>query len=327
MKKLIYSLVIILAVAVVVSCSDDSLDPLQLKKVQKGTILALRGQQLQNIYVDGIPGAELFPKIATGSEKFQFDAEFLSEDPTTLASFDIYVIKNIGAREKVLLANIPFSQFTTADGSRPTVSVTLNAVDILTKALGHAPTYPNGVLDDADIKTLLSTYAFGVQMEIDLNLTDGSKVYASDLVAAGLYASNQFYPAQKLTYAMTDYCPYDAASWSGQWFGDEVGPGVASPVGGDNLGSFVSIGPNKWRFDNFFGDGAGVFANIEFFPSSDPDTQIVKYLNDPGLDYQVNVEGKISGSGTYNQCLQTLSLTTTYKVGTATYTWRYDLHR
>lgn len=322
MKK-IYNIFIVGFLALAFSCADDNLDPLQFKSVKKGTILALRGTQLKNIYVNGIPGAELFPKIATGSEKFNFDAEFLSEDPNSLSSFDIYVIKRTGsAREKVFLSNVPFSSFkTTSDYLRPWVSVSLSSADILSK-LGI--TFP---LDKSEIDALLTTYGFGVQMECDLNLTDGTKVLASDLVAAGLYQSDQFYPAQKLTYAMTDYCSYDAASWSGQWFGDEVGTGVSSPDGGDNLGNFVAIGPNQWRFDNFFGDGTGVYAKIEFTPSSDPDTQIVKYLNDPGLSYQVNSKGKISGSGTYNQCLQTLSLNTTYVIGTTTYKWRYDLHR
>ena len=325
MKKVVYNLLAIALVGFALSCEDKSLDPLQFDKIMKGTVLALRGQALDNLYNEGIPAAELFPKIATGTEKFNFDAEFLSENPNSLSSVDIYVIKKNGAaRDKVLIKNVPASEFkTTSDYKRPWVSISLPIVDVV-KALGLSGTFP---LSASEINTLLTTYAFGVNLELDLNLTDGSKVLASDLVAAGLFDSDQFYPAQKLTWAMTDYCAYNAGTWGGQWFGDEVGTGVASPPGGDNLGVFVALGPNKWQMDNFFGDGAGVHAKIEFLPSTDPDTQIVQYLNDPGLAYQVNEEGKISGTGTYNQCLGTFSLATTYTIGTATYKWRYDFHR
>jgi hypothetical protein len=49
MKKIIKSIVGVLFIAFVFSCADDSLDPLQSKAVKKGTILALRGTQLDNI--------------------------------------------------------------------------------------------------------------------------------------------------------------------------------------------------------------------------------------------------------------------------------------
>src|SRR6185369_668558 len=153
-------------------------------------------------------------------------------------------------------------------------------------------------LAQATVDALLTTYRFGIPIECDLNLTDGTQVLASQIVATGLFGSNQFYPAQLLSYAMTDYCAYVESSWGGKWFGDEVGVGVASPPGGDPLGTFVSLGPNAWQMDNFFGDGPGVYANIIFTKSSDPSTQIVEYLNDPGLKYQVTSEGlKLSGSG------------------------------
>jgi len=313
MKK-IYSLLIVGFLALAISCADDSLDPLQFKSVKKGTILALRGTQLKNIYVNGLPGAELFPKIATGTEKFNFDAEYLSEDPSTLSSFDIYVIKKTGStREKVLLTNIPFSSFkTTSDYARPWVSVSLSVVDIF-KKLGLSGTFP---LSDADINTLLTTYAFGVQMECDLNLTDGTKVLASDLVAAGLYQSNQFYPAQKLTYAMTDYCAYDANSWSGVYASQESGACCNSLE--DNKFTQDPSDPNKWIMDNWWGDA--VDAYVVFTPSTQPDDQIVT------VPTQTTSEGGVaSGTGTYNQCLKTMTISCKYVLGGATYQWTYSL--
>src|SRR6187402_1382293 len=137
MKKFIYSLLVIASVGFVVSCEDEELDPMQLAKIKKGTILALRGTQLDNIYFEGIPGAEFFPRIMNGTEKFDFDAEYLAEDVNTLESFDIYVIKKVtGGTERVHIKNVPASEFkTTPDYVRPWVSVSLNLTDIV-EALG-----------------------------------------------------------------------------------------------------------------------------------------------------------------------------------------------
>jgi hypothetical protein len=205
--KIINILFVGALLALTFSCADESLDPLKFKEVKKGSVLALRGTQLQNIYFNGLPGADFIPTLLTGTEKFEFDAEYLSEDPTNLESFDVFVIKRNGsARERVFLKTVPFSEFkTTSDYLRPWVSVSINTSDILSK-IGITPSYP---LREEDVETLFETYKFGINLEIDLNLKDGSKVLASELVAAGLYQSNQFYPAQKLTYAVIKYCPED----------------------------------------------------------------------------------------------------------------------
>ncbi len=71
MKKK-YLLYLIATFAVVISCTDKSLDPLKFDQIKKGTILALRGTQLDNIYNQGIPGAEVFPKIAKWLGKICF---------------------------------------------------------------------------------------------------------------------------------------------------------------------------------------------------------------------------------------------------------------
>lgn len=305
---------LVAAMAIAFSCTDDSLDPLQFKAVKKGTILALRGDALQAIYFDGVPAAEVFPKIADGSETFSFEAEFLAEDVTTLASIDIYVIKKEGsARSRQLIRNVPFSAFKN-DGTyvRPWVAQTLSLkTDILPK-LGLDNTFP---LSAAVIDALLSTYATGVNIEIDLNLTDGTKVLASQLVADGLYASDQFYPAQKLTWAMTDYCAYDANSWGGNWTGTET-PGSVDK----NKLTQDSTDPNKYVMDNWWGDG--VEAYIIFTPSTNPGDQIVK------VPEQTTSEGGVaSGEGTYNQCLNTFSMTCKYVIGGSTYNFVYSFEK
>src|SRR5688572_13257418 len=170
MKKILYSTIIMALAVGVFSCEDTSLDPLQMDNVKKGTVLALRGQQLTNIYSLGIPGAEFFPRIINGTEKFEFEAEYLAEDVSTLESFDIYVLKKVGsATERVHLTNIPSSAFAqTADYLRPSVSVSLNLTDIL------AALDLSDYEDPAVVDALLTNYKFGVNLECDLNLTDGS---------------------------------------------------------------------------------------------------------------------------------------------------------
>jgi hypothetical protein len=203
MKKA-YSLLTIFLFAIVVSCTDDSLDPLNFKSVKKGTLLALRGQFLQNIYQLGLPGAQFVPGLTDGSEKFTFDAEYLSGDPTTLSSIDVFVVDKDGKRNA--LTSVAASGFTTSTSTgRPVVTVSIPLSDILPK-LGYPATFPIG--DDVAADMFVN-YKNGITIETDLNLTDGSKVTPGDLVAAGLYQSNQFYPAQSLVYTVIKYCPED----------------------------------------------------------------------------------------------------------------------
>jgi hypothetical protein len=310
MKKILYSFIIMALAVGVFSCEDTSTDPLQMNNVKKGTVLALRGQQLTNIYSLGIPGAEFFPRIIDGTEKFEFEAEYLAEDVSTLESFDIFVLKNVGgAFERVLLTNVPGSAFTqTADYLRPSVAVSLNLTDIL-DALGLSD-----YEDPAVVNTLLTTYKFGVNLECDLNLTDGSQVLAADIVAAGLFASNQFYPAQKLTYSVTDFCPYEA-TWAGTYTANEI---YASSVYGPYNVTFTQDpgDPNRYNFTNFW--DYGLPAYVVFTPTSDdPDGQIVEFP-------EQTVDGEtLTGTGTYDMCLQTFKIQTSY----AGSDWRYEFKK
>jgi hypothetical protein len=206
MKNIRTSILMLALVLLGISCTDDSLDPLQFKKVKKGTLLALRGEQLDAIYWNSEPyGASFFANGVTGNETFDFDAEFLSEDPNSLESFDIYVMKRTWSdmakkhvEERLLLMNVPFSEFQSTDDYRgPWVSVSIPLLDILTR-IGES------VATQVGIDTLFSAYADGIELESDLNLTNGEKVLAADLVAAGLYESDQFYPAQRLSYGVRD---------------------------------------------------------------------------------------------------------------------------
>ena len=309
MKKFIYSLLVMASVGFVVSCEDEELDPMQLAKIKKGTILALRGTQLDNIYFEGIPGAEFFPRIMNGTEKFDFDAEFLAEDVNTLESFDIYVIKKVtGGTERVQIKNVPASEFkTTPDYIRPWVSVSLNLTDIV-EALGLDFDAPSTVT------TLLTTYKFGINIESDLNLTDGTIIPAAEIVAAGLFQSDQFYPAQILTYSVTDFCPYEA-TWSGAYSATEI---YAAGVYGPYDVTFVQDAgdPNKYTFDNFW--DYGLSASVVFSPTADdPDAQFVTFP-------EQTVDGvKLTGTGTYDQCLGVFKIQTVY----GSDEWRYEFKK
>ncbi len=319
MKNKLYTFVLFVALTLVYSaCSDDSLDPLQVNNIKKGRLLALRGTALTNVYSKGIPASEFFPRIATAADKISFEAEYLSDDPKSLQSVDFYVLKKVGATtDRVLIVNVPFSSFVN-DGKykNPWVSVTMNLADVLSK-LGLSNTFP---LNSTTINTLLSTYKFGINIEGDLNFTDGSKGLAANVVAAGLFQSDQFYPAQKLIYAVTDFCAYDVSFWAGAYDATEV---YSSSVYGPytvNLSADGTV-PNRFNiarfYDNYYGTQT---AYIDFSPSTSagPSTQTVKFPDQTSAGRNIT-----KSSGTYDQCLGTIRLNLDYDGGA----WVYSLKK
>ncbi|MEK6782989.1 MAG: hypothetical protein AABY93_14920 [Bacteroidota bacterium] len=316
MKKT-YILFLVALFAIVVSCRDESLDPLQFEKIKKGSLLVLRGEALNSIYFNGAPIASVVPLVADGTETFDFDAEFLAEDPTTLASVDVYAQKGTGAgSSRVLLKNVPFSEFKTDDTyPRPWVSISLLFTDIIGK-LGLDNTIP---LPQATQDALLEgDYKFGINIECDLNLTDGTQVLAADIVSQGLFGSDQFYPAMRLNYPMIGYCPYDPTVWPGVWLSVEA-PGTTE----DNVitrDPDLTNFPNRFHLDNWWGDGVDVY--IDFNPSTDPYTQTID------IPTQTTTEdGVASGTGVYDQCTETITLQARYVIGGNTYDFIYSLSR
>lgn len=300
MKK-IYSLLTLALFAVIVSCTDDDLDPLNFKKVTKGTLLALRGDALQTIYEDSNPYFSSFvPLIADGTETFSFDAEFLSDDPTSIESMDMYVEDKDGVR--TLLANIPGSSFkTTADYDRPWVSVSFTLAEILPK-IGVDATFP---LDGDVVDMLLADYGSGIAIVTDLNLKDGTKVLADDLVAAGLYQSNQFYPAQRIPFGVVEYCPYDDPSWEGEYKALEIADETVGPY----VVQFTEVDDNVFEVDNIFdadSDGKNYKITITLVPSTSP------YDQDVTVETVTINDIEFKGSGSYDQCTGVVTLTVIY---------------
>jgi hypothetical protein len=316
MKKIAYSLFLLVALSFVYSsCSDDSLDPLQVNNIKKGKLLALRGTALTNVYSKGLPAAEFFPKIATAADQITFEAEYLAEDPKTLQSVDFFVLKKVGTTTtRELVKNVPFSSFVN-DGKykNPWVTVTLTLTEVLTK-LGLSTTFP---LDNTTVTTLLSTYKFGVNVEADLNLTDGSKALAANVVAAGLFQSDQFYPAQKLVYAVTDFCPYDVNAWAGAYEANEIySNGVYGPYT-VNLSADGTVA-NRFNISNFYDGGLAAFIDISPSTSAGPSTQTVKFP-----DQTTGGKPITKSTGTYDQCLGTIKLNLNYDGGD----WIYSLKK
>ncbi len=322
MRKITQSLILILTLSFLYSsCSDESLDPLQVNKIQKGKLLALRGTALDNIYFEGIPAGEFFPRIATAADKFTFEAEYLSENPKSLESVDFFVIKQVGnTNTRVLLKNVPFSEFVN-DGKyvNPWVTVTLPLSDVLTK-IGLPSTFP---MSSTTINELLSTYKFGINIEADLNLTDGSKALAENVVAAGLFQSDQFYPAQKLAYAVTEFCVYDANSWVGTYDATEI----YSDVVKDPYTITISADPvvaNRFIIDNFNNKGTGITAYFDISPSTSAGiySETAKFP-DQSVATLPSATNITKSSGSYFQCDNTISLNLTYG-GKA---WTYSLEK
>lgn len=311
MKKISNSFLLMSLLAIVFSCVDESLDPLQFANMQKGTLIALRGQALKSLYVNGEPIADIVPLIADGTEKFVYETEVLATDPSTVASVDIFVIKKTGTTTtRVPLKNIPASAFVKGAYPNPSATIELGISEVLT-ALGLTPTYPLSV---ADRNTLLNTYKFGIGIESDLNLTDGTKVLAADIVASGLFQSNQFYPAMILNWAITNYCEY-TDDWAGTYTVIEIYSNGSSdpyeltltPVGGF---------PHRFSTDNFW--GSNMDAYLEFTPSTNPKNQIVLFPT------QDNGDGEIkSTKGSYDECLKTFKIQTQYDGED----WRYEFKR
>ena len=313
MKKFIYSFILVVSVAFVFSCADDSLDPLLQKQIKKGTILALRGTQLDNLYNKGVPGAEIFPKIMTGTETFVFEAEYLSEDVSSLSSVDAFVIKKTGStRTRVAMGTVDGSTFAVSTYKGPSAKFTYTIVQTLA-ALG-LPVYSDPIYKVTAGNPLLTTYQPGINFEFDINMKDGTKVSSDQIVAAGLFQSNQFYPAQLLTWTMTDYCVYDNSTWGGKTYESVETPGSTE----DNKLTQDGTNLNKFTMDNWWGDGVDVY--IIFSPSTNPGDQKIT------IPSQTTSEaGVASGTGTYNQCRGTISLNCKYVLGGATYIFLYAL--
>jgi len=174
------------------SCTDDELDPLRKNQIKKGSYLALRGTAFNNLFDDNLyGGAGGFSVAGSVDQNIVIETDYLSEDQNTIGSVDVFVkYKNTGNRVK--LTTIPGSNWTLKTNSKSkNGSFTLKLGDILTATGVKLADIP---ATDGDL-----IFSFFV-IELDLTLTDGSKVPAASIVNSSLFESALFYPAHKLNY-------------------------------------------------------------------------------------------------------------------------------
>ncbi len=173
------------------ACTDPELDPFQLDKLTKGSILALRGTAYENLQEIDFRGAvdKLSLTADPAAEKFEFDGAFLSDDINSLSQVDVYA-RRTETGPRVRLLTVPASAFSTPSGEKyPQASFSIPVNEILT-ALS---------ITMADLA--VNDYLF---IESDLTLNDGTVVPAEAIANSSLFESDLFYPAHKLRLLIVD---------------------------------------------------------------------------------------------------------------------------
>lgn len=168
------------------ACVDKTLDPLMFDQVKSGNMIALRGGAVDNLNNRKYLGAvDSFSISKPTTEKFEFDAEFLSSNPDNLKTIEIYATTDkITTRKKVI--SIDGATFSTKSATgNPKGSIAIPLTTILTALGVKATDFSRG------------DYIF---IQSDLILKDGGTVPASSIVHAELSESGIFYPAHSLRY-------------------------------------------------------------------------------------------------------------------------------
>jgi hypothetical protein len=197
MKKCINKIALMLLMAFAAACVDESLDPVKFNEVKKATILALRGDSFNNLNNTGCVSS-FFKNNLVNGETFSVDADYLAEDQESLQEVQLYTSilnttsKGLAARPRTLVTTVPGSAFTfPADSKTKRGNISATRAAII--AALNIP---------ADSLIKLGTN--DITMDMDLVLTDGSKVLASSIVNPNLFQSVIFYPAMVLAYCAND---------------------------------------------------------------------------------------------------------------------------
>lgn len=176
----------------IAACEDPELDPLQRDKLKKGSTLALRGESFDNIGNDKFAtGVDTFNVLANNAnETFTFTCDFVSENFSDLQSVDVFVVAK-GTRTKVL--TVPASEFKdVAESNFNRATITIPFTTLFSAAGGN--------ICDFKPSDVVSGSISYIDIENDINLTDGTVVPASAIVNTSLFESTTFYPAHKLRY-------------------------------------------------------------------------------------------------------------------------------
>ena len=195
-NKWIYFLLII-GLLFTLSCKDEELDPILIHKIEKGSLLALRKDAVENY-----PCVSKFDKAKfDASDKMTFESDFLSGDLTSLKTVFVFakLVKSGDDEDKVRR-----SQVKTVDGGNWTIpsggkfprgTIEVGLMEIFGALELHADTIASITTKDR------------IYIELDIELQDGTMIPQSSVVNSGLYESTQFFPAHELFYCYEENVP------------------------------------------------------------------------------------------------------------------------
>ena len=195
MKNL--NIILLFILITLVSCQDESLDPLLINELKSGQSLALRETSFANLSEsdEHFGGIDTFNVNQDNSTKvIEITVDFVSADPSLLESVDTYVAKKDSdgdITEQVLVKSTPASDFASASGTnfiRGTIS------------LNHNDLFNATGLTLCDFKPSSESKTFNIELRNDLKLTDGTSVDADLFEGSTLSESTIFFPAHILTY-------------------------------------------------------------------------------------------------------------------------------
>lgn len=218
MKRILNKLTILTMFVVALACTDESLDPFILNDIQKGSLLALRGD-------DGSAGNLnpdqnfFFKDNISGDETFSYVADFISEDQSLLETIQVYARQGAGGPPRTLVATIPGSSFVSPSAGAPRQGKVEVALSTILSAMG------NNMPDTITRTNLL--------IESDIILTDGTIVPSSAIVNTGLFAASAFFPAHQLNYyaeVQADFQPVATSKMAGEVVKNSAGAVTSRPV-------------------------------------------------------------------------------------------------
>lgn len=193
MKYLNYIIFSFLALGVL-SCTDDSLDPLLFNEVPQSPMLGLRDYSFDRLGSSSfVSGVDTFNILQDNSSKdFSFVCDFVSLDPALMDKVEVFVVTKAGGRE--LVSTVPASEFKAgAEGTnfnRAEVKVPFTTIF---NASGYE------ICDFSPSSAGLSNIDF-IEIQNDIVLTDGTRVKSSAAVNSNLFESEIFYPAHSLRF-------------------------------------------------------------------------------------------------------------------------------
>lgn len=193
MKKL---LILIMSLFLFTGCeSDESLDPMQINTVSKGSYLILRGDTFDFLLDNGYAGDLTAETI--DSENLVFTADFLAADINTLGSVEVFA--RYRNQTRVSVGKFEGSKWVVGKDSKyPRATVSIPGATVLSKL-----NLTKAALAETVVKNLEEGAPTFINLEVDIVLKDGTLVPAEAIVNDGLFASLTFFPAHSLQYLVS----------------------------------------------------------------------------------------------------------------------------